>query len=625
MTRPLHTVESTPTAPPELAALAQAARDCPAMELAHRLADWVAQGRDLTPKGVLKPAAVPEVCELLGIEITGKPRSALDVAELMAVWDFARDAEFISVVGRRVHTGPGLREWSSGKPEGVLRIWLQATLKRTGLSGDPDAELSRECLTVLHTLYERDDAASLADLVAANREPTDVSANDGEPCPDCGQVHEAAPVLSFLDLDPDADDDEELIEAAVLVLRSFGVLTPDDSTVGLSSLGAMLTTIMFRDSAPPASADAKALVTTLTPLPPAVAMTMAQPWLEGRTPADGVRELLTFAESATGQARLSALTLAEEAGPDGAQAWREWAAKPGFGAYARQWLAEQGEPVEPHTTDEAWLTVDMLATMLDSLPAELPPLLLTAVLQAEIGSAAAEVLPLLGDSGHPAAADLVRMLGGSPATPLPGPAAARGGKKGRGAKNNKGSAADVAYQLKITLRGVSKPPVWRRVLVPAGIRLDELHEVIQCAMGWDDGHMHSFSLGMLHYGISDPELGHEDERSVPLSQLLTEPGDKLLYTYDFGDGWEHDILLEQTSPIEPGERYPRCVTGKGACPPEDCGGVWGYANLKEALADPGHEEHEDLLEWLSLDTADDFDPTAFSADEINMGLARLGN
>jgi hypothetical protein len=222
-------------------------------------------------------------------------------------------------------------------------------------------------------------------------------------------------------------------------------------------------------------------------------------------------------------------------------------------------------------------------------------------------------------SGHPAAHDLVRMLDGSPAISPRGQVTARSGST----MNNR-SAGRVAYQVKISLRGVSKPPVWRRVLIPAGIRLDELHEVIQCVMGWYDAHLHCFSQGMLEYGAPDPELGHEDERSVRLSQLLIEPGDKLLYTYDFGDGWEHDILLEQAVPIEPSGRYPRCVTGKGACPPEDCGGAWGYADLKEALADPGHEEHEDLLEWLSLDTANDFDPTAFSVEEINEGLAHLG-
>jgi len=96
----------------------------------------------------------------------------------------------------------------------------------------------------------------------------------------------------------------------------------------------------------------------------------------------------------------------------------------------------------------------------------------------------------------------------------------------------------------------------------------------------------------------------------------------MLYTYDFGDGWEHDIVLEKVLPPDPVVGL-SCLAGKGACPPEDCGGAWGYANLKEALADPGHEEHEDLLDWLGLDSAADFDPAQFGLDEVNARLSQL--
>lgn len=181
-------------------------------------------------------------------------------------------------------------------------------------------------------------------------------------------------------------------------------------------------------------------------------------------------------------------------------------------------------------------------------------------------------------------------------------------------------ASEVVLQLKINLMGATKPPVWRRLLVPATIRLDRLHTVIQAAMGWEDYHLHAFSAGGVDYGQPDPELGHHDERKTPLSHVISQPGERMRYTYDFGDGWEHGIVVEKVLAAEPGARYPICVTGKGGCPPEDCGGVWGYASLRETLADPTHKEHEEMLEWLGLETAAEFDPTAFDADEVNVLL-----
>ncbi len=193
-----------------------------------------------------------------------------------------------------------------------------------------------------------------------------------------------------------------------------------------------------------------------------------------------------------------------------------------------------------------------------------------------------------------------------------------GGEGNRAGAN--GSAP--AMQLKLSLRGVSKPPVWRRLLVPADMRLDRLHDVIQTAMGWTDTHLHVFSTAAGDYGIPDPELGFRNERTARLAQFLKQPGDRLQYAYDFGDGWEHDVVLEkQLRRAAPGERIPTCLAGKGACPPEDCGGHWGYADLKEALVDPRHEDHEDMLDWLGLDSAEDFDPAACDVADINDVLA----
>lgn len=184
-------------------------------------------------------------------------------------------------------------------------------------------------------------------------------------------------------------------------------------------------------------------------------------------------------------------------------------------------------------------------------------------------------------------------------------------------------AGSTVLQLKLSLRGVSKPPVWRRLLVRPDIRLSQVHDVIQAAMGWTDTHLHAFSTAYGDYGPPDPELDHRDERKARLADFLAEPGDRIRYAYDFGDFWEHDIVLEKMLEPDPDVRLPACVAGKGACPPEDCGGVWGYADLRDTLANPASDGHDAMLEWLGFDSAEDFDPGAFDVEETNeiLGMA----
>jgi tetratricopeptide (TPR) repeat protein len=180
--------------------------------------------------------------------------------------------------------------------------------------------------------------------------------------------------------------------------------------------------------------------------------------------------------------------------------------------------------------------------------------------------------------------------------------------------------AGTVYQLKVTLKGF-RPPIWRRLLVPADTRLAKLHDVVQIAMGWTDSHLHQFEAGRRSIGVPDPNGWQqvEDERKVRLADVA--PGEKarLRYQYDFGDSWEHEILVEKVLPTETGARYPLCTAGRRACPPEDVGGVWGYADFLDAIADPAHERHEELLEWIG----GEFDPEAFDLAAINADLRRL--
>jgi hypothetical protein len=166
------------------------------------------------------------------------------------------------------------------------------------------------------------------------------------------------------------------------------------------------------------------------------------------------------------------------------------------------------------------------------------------------------------------------------------------------------------------------PSVWRTVLVPASIRLDLLHGVLQSALGWTDSHLHMFSLGEARFGWVDPDFDEDvtDETTVRLSDIAG-PGSRIGYEYDFGDSWEHEITVEAVSPAEPGVAYPRCLDGGGACPPEDCGGVWGYHELRDTVADPAADDHRAMLSWLGLDDAAQFDAAAFDLEAANRRIS----
>jgi hypothetical protein len=184
------------------------------------------------------------------------------------------------------------------------------------------------------------------------------------------------------------------------------------------------------------------------------------------------------------------------------------------------------------------------------------------------------------------------------------------------------SAATIA-RLKITHDEV-KPVVLRRVEVPLTLRLDRLHLTIQAAMGWTNSHLYEIRAGDVGWSTLYPEADWPDDfldaRKARLGDVLEDVGTKTLkYLYDFGDGWEHTIKIERLIAPEPGILYPRLIEAKGRCPPEDIGGPWGYAELLEALADPSHERHRELKEWV----ADDFNPHVLDVDWLAEDVAAL--
>jgi hypothetical protein len=182
------------------------------------------------------------------------------------------------------------------------------------------------------------------------------------------------------------------------------------------------------------------------------------------------------------------------------------------------------------------------------------------------------------------------------------------------------------YQLKVVLLG-SEPPIWRRLQVPGDARLDWLHAVLQVAIGWTNSHLHAFTAGGARYSDTrvrfaefegDPEI--LEERKFSLRQIVPREQDALAYEYDFGDSWEHEITVDKiVQPDAAASKIAFCLDGARACPPEDCGGVWGYHNLLKILKNRKHPEHKTMKEWLGRE----LDAEAFEVAKTNLWLRKL--
>ncbi|OGV72736.1 MAG: hypothetical protein A3K19_02865 [Lentisphaerae bacterium RIFOXYB12_FULL_65_16] len=188
------------------------------------------------------------------------------------------------------------------------------------------------------------------------------------------------------------------------------------------------------------------------------------------------------------------------------------------------------------------------------------------------------------------------------------------------------AASTPIYQLEVTLRG-SEPRIWRRLQVPGSGSLGWLHAVIQVAMGWSNSHLHQFMVEEQAY--SDPafELNEFegdpqvlDENKALLMDIASRENGTFAYQYDFGDSWDHLVKVERIlGPGSAADAVPQCLAGARACPPEDCGGVWGYTDLVKIIGNPKHKEHKSMMEWLGRR----LDPDAFDRDTVNACLRKL--
>lgn len=182
------------------------------------------------------------------------------------------------------------------------------------------------------------------------------------------------------------------------------------------------------------------------------------------------------------------------------------------------------------------------------------------------------------------------------------------------------SLPDDIFQVRVSLIDI-EPPIWRRVLVPQDLTLPRLHTLLQVVMGWTNSHLHQFKVGDVYFAEphEDFEAGPIDYRRITLNQIAPRRGSTCVYEYDFGDSWDHLIEVEDELPVETvALPVPRCLGGERACPPEDCGGPYGYAEFLEAIRDRDHPEHDGYLEWAGPD----FDPERFDVQRVNLVLAR---
>ena len=185
----------------------------------------------------------------------------------------------------------------------------------------------------------------------------------------------------------------------------------------------------------------------------------------------------------------------------------------------------------------------------------------------------------------------------------------------------------MALTFRIQLRGIKKQPVWRRIVIPSNFTFHHFHQAIQDAFGWENMHLYQFEKSPFCHGwrIAVPneydmdfEFRSSDSRNTLVLDYIQMMGlKKFVYVYDFGDSWVHDITLEEISENDM-FAYPVCLAGKGLCPPEDCGGVWGYEDMKQLLLEAlNSEEAQQYRGWLCLSDEEDFDPQYFDIDEVN--------
>jgi len=521
--------------------LVEDARTCLVLSRARGLASWVgASGRPVTAKGVLRPADAVQVAKATGVETPRHVRSAADVEQLHHAWVAAQAAGLLVVDGGRATAGSG-----PGIDEDPLQVWLAALeAVLAGESRDPGARGGAvACRLVLTAL-------------------------SGQPSPQQEDIEVA--VHQMLREGDDVDDVTAMFDAfrrgvmpvdeALEVLAEFGAV---DDEARLTPLGGWALEQLREHAGETVTPDlpVETLLRRLASADDDQAAALFRRWCGDRAVIESAAVLLRAAGVATPVERVAAVDVIVGWGEPLLPVWETVADIPALAPHARAVLAAWERGPDPDDACERWLTVERALATRDRDGVE------TACFEVE----ACGGPEALRDSGHPAEADLHAAVA-----------------------DFFGSGRRLSlFQLKIALDRF-RPPVWRRVLVPASATLADLHAVIRVVLGWGDGHLHSFTVNGARY--SDPYYqvdGCGDEEAVRLSRAFPRVGATVSYVYDFGDWWQHTITLEKAAEAGPSVSYPSCLAGLGDAPVED----WN----------PEYPE----------------DPTPFDSDDINRRLADL--
>lgn len=502
--------------------LRRLADGCLLITRARRLVDWVGDGKPVTTKGVLRPADVTAAASALGVTVPDRVRTAADVEAVHRPWAAAQEIGWLRVSADRAVAD------TAEENDPVRRWWAAVRAVLRNESHDDRGRGAPLSVRTLLTVMTGQSPPETADLPEAVRELL----HNGD-LQDVGAAYSAF----RRGVTP--------VDAGLEFLAEVGALD-DDGRV--TELGRWMWERLVEEWPPPLPSDAPtaAVLERLATLPEDEVWSQAGLWLAEREMAEAAAELLKAAATAPPEQRITAVDVVAGLGGSALAAWQAAAEAPTLAPHARLVLAEfddngeDDEPPEPEAADLRWLAVEYAAAAL----AVDGPYEAFLVLRESGG------LGVPGSSGHPDEAAL---------------------RDGLAELIAAGGPSVPTYELKITLSRM-RPPVWRRVRVPASVTLDELHRVIQVLFDWDGDHLHMFTMDGRRY--ADPRLRLDetaDEFRARLGKLMPSVGAVLTYVYDLGDEWEHRIVVERIiDSDEPGASVV-CVGGKGDAPEEDCG------------------------------------------------------
>jgi hypothetical protein len=525
----------------ELRDAARLARESAVVSGAVTLAHWMGTSRRRVTAGqVLRKADVPAAGAALGVDVPARLRTMADIRALHRPWCAALAARLLQVGGGWVTGGPALAHWPPSDPD-LLSAWLAALRAVCTAESSPQDEDSVRLLAMALLAVLGEGRVLRA---ASLWEPVDAALRDLCDRYDKASWEARHAADRYYDLETGTP-----LAGLMALLTEFGAVVSHRGKPAITALGRWAAGHLAEGLpglADPGLSASEMIAEAARFSDEEQRDHVAWGWLAERQPAEAAREILTAAEGMSPLLRGVAIGVVERLGEAALPAWRELVAAPRMGPHARTMLAAWDQGPETVHADWDWLAVEAAAAALqDKGPDEA----LSRVSESMPGTDLDACLAAVRATGHPDAAELSRAVAEFAASGAP-------------------RSIDQVAELKVSLAGF-RPPIWRRVQLPVTATLADLHDAIQVLFGWDGDHLHLFEAGKQHY--SDPFVsldGTGDEQAVRVRDVLTTPGGKIGYTYDFGTCWEHEITLDKTVSRDPGQNYPVCVAYKCDSPVE---------------------------------------------------------